>query len=122
MKPSPWRNIVLIWLGWAIVILSFQQWVQLRINLKRPDTVLNWTASETGAASNNDQPYLLDPFLNSQVAWDSEFYLAIASEGYDAAGVRAIPGDFTWDIMRQFCRAGQDADCFSLSYAFFPAY
>jgi hypothetical protein len=122
MKPSPWRNIVLIWLGWAVVILSFQTWVQMRINLKRPDTVLNWTSSETGAASNDDQPYLLEPFLNSQVAWDSEFYLAIAEEGYNAAGVRAIPGDFTWGIMRQFCNAGQDADCFSLSYAFFPVY
>ncbi len=122
MKPSPWRNIILIWLGWAVVILSFQSWVQMRINLKRPDNVLNWTASETGAASNNDQPYLLDPFLNSQVAWDSEFYLAIADQGYDAADVRAIPGDFTWGIMRQFCHAGKDEDCYSLTYAFFPVY
>lgn len=92
MKLSvPIRNIIFIWLGWAVILLGFQNWVQMRIELKRPDTVLDWTVTETGSTSNKDQPYLIDPFLNGHVAWDSEFYLAIAGEGYDSSQVRAIP-------------------------------
>ena len=124
MKLSvPIRNIIFIWLGWAVILLGFQSWVQMRLELKRPDSVLNWTVTETGSTSNKDQPYLSDPFLNGHVAWDSEFYLAIADEGYAPPQVRAIPGNFGWDLAHnRYCRAGHDANCYSLAYAFFPLY
>jgi hypothetical protein len=115
------RNIVLIWLGWAVVMLAFQQAVGMRLHLRRPDGVLSWTANETTAGSQNGKPYLLDPFLNEHVSWDSEFYLSVATSGYDDPAVRAIPADFAW-YNRQFCIAGTDANCYSMSYAFFPLY
>lgn len=118
--PAPIRNIILIWLGWAIILLAYQGWVQMRIRLDRPDRVLGWTASETEATSNNDQLYLSEPYLNAHVAWDSEFYLAIADEGYDPVNVRAIPEDFY--IRRFYCRIDVMKDCYSLANAFFPVY
>jgi len=115
------RNLVLIWLGWVIVMVAFQRWVGMRLQLKRPDNVLSWTAAETAVGSQNDKPYLLDPFLNQHVSWDSEFYLAVATVGYDVPAVRAIPSTFSWEL-EPYCRAGTEADCHSLSYAFFPIY
>jgi len=41
------RNIFLLWLGWSIILLSFQNWVEMRLDLKGPDAVLEWTAEET---------------------------------------------------------------------------
>ena len=115
------RNIVLIWLGWAVVMLAFQQMIGMRLYVRRPDGVLSWTANETTAGSQNGKPYLLDPFLNEHVSWDSEFYLSVATVGYDDPAVRAIPADFA-SYNRQFCIAGTDANCYSMSYAFFPLY
>jgi hypothetical protein len=57
--------------------------------------------------SQNNKPYLLDSFLNHQVSWDSEFYLAIAVTGYDDPAVRAVD---------------TPTGSLSLSYAFFPFY
>lgn len=99
MKLSiPIRNIIFIWLGWAVILLGFQSWMQ--IELKRPDAILNWTVTETGLTSNKDQPYLSNPLLNGHIARDSEFYLAIADEGYALSQGRAIPGNFSWDLAR----------------------
>ncbi len=95
------RNLLLIWLGWAVVMLSFQAWVQMRLTLQPPDRSLDWTVSETMPGSQNDKPYLNDPFMNEQVAWDSEFYLSIATTGYDDPAVRAVPPDFAWDPAHQ---------------------
>jgi hypothetical protein len=82
---------------------------------------LSWTRNETRAGSQDDKPYLIDPFMNQQVSWDSEFYLSIATVGYDDPAVRAIPPDYSWEHSR-YCVAGQDQPCYSLNYAFFPAY
>jgi hypothetical protein len=102
-------------------MVAFQHWVGLRMQLKRPDFVLFWTADETGAHSQSDKVYLNDPFLNEHVSWDSEFYLSVATAGYDDPAVRAIPSSFTW-VVEPYCTAGVDADCHSLNYAFFPVY
>jgi hypothetical protein len=114
------RSIILIWLGWAIVILTFQSLVQWRISLERPDNVISWTASGTGSTRNLGKPFLSDPFLNGHVAWDSEYYLAIALDGYDSQRVQAIPGNFSFS-QYQLCKIPGD-DCYSLSNAFFPVY
>ena len=115
------RNILLLWLGWSIILLSFQHWVQMRLDLKGPDTVLEWTAAETTPGFEQTKYYLSDAFMNSHVAWDSEYYLSIAAVGYDDPNVQAVAGDYSWQN-QHFCTTGKDADCYSLNYAFFPLY
>jgi len=49
IKNPSLRNLVLIWLGWATVMVAFHRWVDLRVEPKRPDHVLFWTATGTSA-------------------------------------------------------------------------
>jgi Gpi18-like mannosyltransferase len=101
-------NVVFIWFAWAIIMLGYQTWVTARFDLKRPDYALDWTPTETQANSHAAQPYLLSPFMKNQVAWDSEFYLSIATSGYTDPDVRIIG-----------MSAGHSL---SLNYAFMPFY
>lgn len=101
------RTIVLIWLAWVFILIGFQALVSARFQPERPDRVLFWTDTETTAAAQNDQPYLIDPFMNHQVSWDSEFYLSVATVGYDDPEVRTV---------------GPRGKELSLSYAFMPLY
>lgn len=105
------RNITLIWLAWSIIIIGFMHYIGLRFKPDRPDNALVWTANETTRRSNIAKPYLLDPFLNSQVAWDSEFYLSIATVGYEDPDVSMVES-----------RDGTSPESYSKSYAFFPFY
>jgi hypothetical protein len=117
------RNIFLIWLAWATIMIAFQQWIGMRVDLKRPDKVLQWTETETTSRSQNDKPYLMEPFLNQHVSWDSEYYLSIALAGYNDPIARAIPSDFGWEPMRnRYCDLTIEEDCVALSHAFFPLY
>jgi Gpi18-like mannosyltransferase len=88
------RNIVLIWLAWVILVIAFQAWAAARLVPQFPDYGLEWTVRDTGPGYQQNQKYLLEPFMNQQVAWDSEYYLAIAVGGYDdpATDVIAAPG------------------------------
>jgi Gpi18-like mannosyltransferase len=81
MKPT--RIIFFTWLAWAVIVVAFQAWADARIDVKWPDDAVFWTAQETGPGYQQGQKYLLEPFMNHQVAWDSEYYLAIAVGGYD---------------------------------------
>lgn len=101
------RKIILLWALWFVGLVAFQALVAARLGLIRPDHALFWTESETMAHSQRGKPTLLDPFMNAHVAWDSEFYLSIALNGYDDAAVRAI---------------GRDDAPLSLNYAFMPFY
>ena len=76
-------TIILLWLGWFIVLYGFQYLVNERLNIKRPDYAVSWTEQETIANANRGKDYLQEPFLNRQVAWDSEYYVGIAVGGYD---------------------------------------
>ena len=87
---KPIYTILLIWLAWAILVIGFQKVASMRFQPQLPDTVLDWTAGETTPGAHDRQPYLLDPFMNRQVAYDSEFYISIAIAGYDDPGLRAI--------------------------------
>lgn len=82
------RNLVFMWAAWFIILFGFQWLVTSRLDVKRPDYAVFWSAGETGRNSNNGKVYLEEPFLNRQAAWDSEYYLGIAVGGYDdpAAG------------------------------------
>jgi Gpi18-like mannosyltransferase len=101
------RIIFFTWLAWCLILLSFQAWVSARVELRFPDRALFWTTFETGVGYQQNQPYLLEPFMNDQVAWDSEYYLAIAVGGYD---------DPATDLV------GPPGKQVTKSYAFFPFY
>src|SRR5689334_11112770 len=77
------QNVVLLWLVWVILILGFQWIVTTRLGIERPDLAVPWTSSETLRFSNKGKIYLLEPLMNRQVAWDSEYYVGIAAGGYD---------------------------------------
>lgn len=101
------RVIFLIWLAWALIVIGFQSWITARLVPQWPDHALEWTTRETDSSYQKDQPYLLEPFMNEQVAWDSEYYLAIAVGGYD---------DPATDLI------GPPDNQLTKSYAFFPLY
>ncbi len=89
MKLSPaLRTLLPLWLGWFLILYGFQALTQARFEMSRPDFAVPWSEFETKADSNKGKIYLLEPFMNAQVAWDSEYYLGIAVGGYDdpAAG------------------------------------
>jgi Mannosyltransferase (PIG-V) len=108
----PWRRsvavIVGIWIAWSASMLAFQELVIARLQPDRPDHVLAWTAEETGVRRFGGRPYLAEPTLGTHVAFDSEYYLSIATVGYDDPEViqmRAADGSET-----------------PLNFAFLPAY
>lgn len=106
------RQIVCLWLAWVVILAGYQAAVTARYQVQKPDYALSWTASMT--SDQLHQPYLIEPFMNAQVAWDSEFYLSIALHGYDDPQVRSVPPQP--DAQPPFDRA------LSLNYAFFPVY
>ncbi len=124
------RTIVAIWLGWAIIMVLFHIFAPARFNVVRPDRALSWTTGSTGVGGEQDQKYYLqDPFLKRHVAWDSEYYLAIAIGGYEDPHPDRVGEGFTGTTSR--IRAwpfifpdpvGGVLPGFSLSYAFFPFY
>ena len=105
MKPT--RILFFVWLAWALTIIVFQAWADARVVVRWPDNALSWTTNETGRNYQKDQKYLLEPFMNHQVAWDSEYYLAIAVGGYD---------DPATDLV------GPVGNQFTKSYSFLPFY
>jgi hypothetical protein len=118
---APLRWLIVLWLGWAALILGYQAVAPGRFVLQPPDRSTPWTAAETGADSHRAQPYLLDPFLNAQVAWDSEYYVSIALHGYDDPQMRALaPGS---DLgATTIGLKGDHPGWTSVNYAFFPGY
>lgn len=137
---KPVTIMIFTWIMWAILIIGFQKFASARLQFKGPDTVLEWTEWETSPGAHDKQPYLLEPFLNHQVAYDSEFYISIAVAGYDDPSLRAVWLDpnteptSIWDkypqpygIPNDFENGSpvgipQDFVAISLNYAFFPFY
>ncbi|HMA38343.1 MAG TPA: mannosyltransferase family protein [Chloroflexia bacterium] len=115
------RPLLLLWLCWALLLGGYQIYARARFAPQRPDYALTWTANETRAGSQNDKPYLLEPFLNDHVSWDSEYYLSIALGGYDDPQMRAIPATFSWDHPQIALKQAQPS-WISTNYAFFPFY
>ncbi|MFZ2097302.1 MAG: mannosyltransferase family protein [Anaerolineales bacterium] len=79
----------------------------MRFQVQHPDFALEWTPIDTASTYKLDKPYLDEPFMNQQVAFDSEYYLSIATVGY------ADPKVSSTDIL------GEQVP---LNYAFFPLY
>jgi hypothetical protein len=78
-------------------MIAYQAYVIGRINLQSPDRSLNWTEIETRPNHQAGKIYLLEPFMNDHVAWDSEYYLAFAIGGYhDPTMVAILAACATW--------------------------
>lgn len=103
------HNLLFLWAAWFLILYGFQWLVTTRLSVEKPDYAVFWSAHETGKFSNQGKIYLVQPFLNRQVAWDSEYYLGIAVGGYDDpdAGLARDPASgINWPK----------------NYSFFPAY
>lgn len=123
MKPA--RFIVLLWLSWAIILIAFQALATARLIPQFPDQALEWTTIFTGVGYQEGHVYLLEPFMNDQVAWDSEYYLSIAVGGYeDPRSPHFTPqGVVTSPEGIQSTQSDSDAGpVVSSNHAFFPFY
>jgi hypothetical protein len=109
MTKATLYNITLLWLAWLGILLSFQWIVTTRLEIQHPDLAVSWTKSQTRLNSNEGKIYLLEPFMNRQVAWDSEYYLGIAVGGYDDPNAGAVVNPNTGNQVIK-------------NYSFFPFY
>jgi hypothetical protein len=120
------RNIVVFWLAWAVIVIGFQALSTARLQPQWPDRAQEWTVTFTGADYQKGHPYLLDPFMNNQVAWDSEYYLGTAIGGYDDPCIPAlVPTRGSVVPCTDHIKlpgSGNNAKPMPLSYAFFPLY
>ncbi len=122
LSPSR-RTVILIWFMWALIMIGYQIYVRERFQPERPDYAVSiWTQNETRANSQSGRPYLLEPYLNDHVSWDSEYYISIALGGYDDPQMRAIPPTFNWRYPEIGIKDQSPADWISMNYAFFPFY
>ena len=83
MKKKSLGTLILLWLGWFLLLYGLQAMATARFAVERPDTAVFWSQYLTGSDSEERSVYLQDPFLNDQVAWDSEYYIGISVAGYD---------------------------------------
>ena len=83
MKKILFQNILPLWLAWVLIVIGFQALATARFLPQWPDRAQEWTERSTGSNYQKGDVYLLDPFMNDQVAWDSEYYLGIATGGYN---------------------------------------
>jgi len=115
------RRVVVVWLGWAAIMLGYQGFVLARFDLVRPDNVLPWTGSWTNADAARRHPYLVSPLMKGHSAWDSEFYISIALNGYEDPAMRAASPKSTPDA--EIAGSKRDHPTWvSLNHAFFPGY
>lgn len=119
------RTIVFIWLAWALIVIGFQAWATARLVPKFPDRAQSWTEQFTYEGYQDGRTYLNEPFMNDQVAWDSEYYLAIATGGYDNPNAPYLTPQGVTTVVRDgvVTQSGSSFnERISLSYAFFPFY
>lgn len=124
MKKNALRTIVLIWLAWVVIVIGFQALATARFQPQFPDRAQLWTELDTGNRYQLGHPFLLDPFMNNQVAWDSEYYLGIATGGYEEPNVSHLQpfGNVFFDYHTLLLSGNYVGRNLSLSYAFFPFY
>jgi hypothetical protein len=125
MNKLTFRNIFFIWLAWALIVISFQALATARLQPQWPDRSQPWTETYTKPETyQKGRPYLLDLFMNDQVSWDSEYYLGIATGGYDDPRIPHLTpfGTTTFDYHMLVGGNVYYGDSMSLAYAFFPFY
>ncbi len=81
LTPAParprWRLVVLIWVGWYLTLILFQQLVWDRFTLERPDYAYPWTGEMSPGYAHGPET---GPWFYAR--WDSPRYVLIAKEGY----------------------------------------
>jgi hypothetical protein len=115
------RNLVLIWLAWVLIVIGFQALATARFQPQWPDRAQEWTFYFTGQGYQQGHIYVLDPFMNDQVAWDSEYYIGTAIGGYDDPHVAHWTKNWM-PIPPVPANQSITGEHLSLSYAFFPLY
>jgi hypothetical protein len=119
------RNIVLLWLAWAMFVIGFQALASARVQPQWPDFFQLPLQDDKDPAKYQDgRPYLLEPFMNNQVAWDSEPYIGISIGGYDdpciSVTYKSMEGRTVVRCTDTKDRGNEEP--IRLSYAFFPFY
>ncbi len=126
MNKKAFRNIILIWFAWALIIIGFQALATARFRPQWPDRSQEWVAQYTLPATYQvNRPYLVGSFMNDQVCWDSEYYLSISMAGYDDPKVPHLTPFGSTTYWRDGMLIGGDiynGESTSLNYAFFPFY
>ncbi len=126
MNKIAFRKIFLIWLVWALIVIGFQALATARFQPVFPDLAQEWTATYTLPSTYQvGRPYLVEPFMNAQVCWDSEYYISIALGGYDDPKVPHLTpfrGTTYWQDGMLFEGTRYNGESLSLDYAFFPFY
>ena len=125
MTKLVFRKIFLIWLAWVLIVIGFQYLATARFQPVFPDLAQEWTSTYTLPRSYQvGRPYLVEPFMNAQVCWDSEYYISIALGGYDDPKVPhlTLQGTTTWQNGMLLDGKPYNGKSLSLNYAFFPFY
>ena len=118
------RVIISIWVAWVFIVIGFQALATARMSVQYPDRAQDWTARFTGEGYQEGHVFLLEPFMNDQVAWDSEYYLAIAVGGYDdPRSPHLTPRGVSTSAEENLAaQSGSDLNSSISLYAFFPFY
>jgi hypothetical protein len=116
------KTIVLIWLGWAVLMIAYQAVAPIRLPAQGPDNATNFSAAETGPDSLRGRPYLgREGLLGKHVAWDSQYYLSIALHGYRDPVMPAVSPESTREAPKSGPQGAHPAWP-PLNAAYFPAY
>jgi hypothetical protein len=118
------RNIVLLWLAWVLIVIGFQALATARLQPQWPDMTI-WSPGDPTepAAFQQGHPYLLEPFMNNQVSWDSEAYIGIALGGYEDPCLSVAYTSVRRLVVRCTDATNRGSEKpIILSYAFFPFY
>jgi hypothetical protein len=125
MNKKAFRKIFLIWLAWVLIVIGFQSLATARFQPVFPDKAQDWTATYTNPYIYQfGRPYLVEPFMNAQVCWDSEYYISISLAGYDDQKVPNLTplGTTIWQDGMRINGHLYTGESLSLNYAFFPFY
>lgn len=104
MNKLRFKNILLIWFSWSVVLFLYLSIARTRLDLKGPDASFNWTSKITDPATQIDSRDDIQlknegwyQALKPHVSYDSFMYASIAMWGYHDPYMWAIPRDFSWD-------------------------
>ncbi|MDX2140868.1 MAG: hypothetical protein SF123_22480 [Chloroflexota bacterium] len=99
-RKSEYWQLTVLWAGTMVILISLMGLVGVRFQLQYPDMFADWTIEQSLPEA--QRYYIADPFLNPFVAFDSEYYLAIAINGYGNESVLTAPLPDGGEIPRDY--------------------
>ena len=127
------RNIVLLWLAWVLIVIGFPLLAEARFQPQWPDMLVWYKGDPTNVIDYRQlgHPYMMEPFMNNQVSWDSDIYIGVSIGGYDdpclpvayrsIATLGGVVVPCTDKINKDIINRSNEKPI-PLSYAFFPFY